>query len=50
MLAAKSFNATSDMAAIHRWFGILAEELASRISADYELHQRRPCTLVLHHR
>lgn len=50
MLACKSFNPTSEMPAIHRWFHILAEELASRIAADYELHQRRPCSLVVHYR
>ena len=50
MLAAKSFEATSDREAIARWFGILAEELASRMASDFELHQRRPRTFVVHYR
>ena len=38
------------MAAIHRWFTVLAEELASRLAADEALYRRRPRNLVVHYR
>jgi nucleotidyltransferase/DNA polymerase involved in DNA repair len=41
MLAAKSFSATADMAAIQRWLGILADELAARMAQDEVAHKRR---------
>ena len=50
MLAAKSFEATSDMAAVERWVTILAEELAERMLADNKLFNRRPKSLHLHYR
>ncbi len=50
MLAAKSFEPTSDMAALERWVTILAEELAERITADNKLFNRRPKSLHLHYR
>jgi impB/mucB/samB family C-terminal domain len=50
MLAAKSFNATSDWRALQRWLGILAEELAARMADDAAAHRRHPKTLVLHYR
>jgi hypothetical protein len=46
MLAAKSFIATSDAAALRRWMGVLAQELA----ADEAEWQRRPRLLALHFR
>lgn len=50
MLAAKSFNATSDWRALGRWLAILAEELAARMADDAAQHRRHPRTLVLHYR
>jgi len=50
MLAAKSFEATSDMAALARWLGILADELADRMVGDSEANQRTPRLLVLSYR
>ena len=50
MLAAKSFEPTSDMAAVERWVTILAEELAERMVADNKLFNRRPKSLHLHYR
>eukprot|EP00873_Tetraselmis_striata_P002831 jgi/Tetstr1/423095/TSEL_013865.t1 len=50
MLAAKSFSATSSTAAIRRWLGILADELAVRMALDEATHQRRARNLVLHWR
>lgn len=50
MLAAKSFEPTSDMAAVERWVTILAEELADRMVADNKLFNRRPKSLHLHYR
>lgn len=50
MLAAKSFDKTADWAKVEKWFGILAEELANRISIDAEEHHRAPRTLAVHYR
>ena len=50
MLAAKSFEPISDMAAVERWVTILAEELADRMIADNKLFNRRPKSLHLHYR
>lgn len=50
MLAAKSFTSTSDHAALQRWIGILAAELAPRMAADEAAFKRRPRTLVVHFR
>ncbi len=50
MLAAKSFEPSSDMAALERWVTILAEELAERMAADNKLFNRRPKSLHLHYR
>ena len=50
MLAAKSFEPISDMAAVERWVTILAEELADRMVADNKLFNRRPKSLHLHYR
>ena len=50
MLAAKSFEPTSDLAAVERWVTILAEELAERMVADNKLFNRRPKSLHLHYR
>ncbi|DBB00910.1 hypothetical protein WJX77_007765 [Trebouxia sp. C0004] len=50
MLAAKSFEPSSDMAALERWATILAEELAERMAADNKLFNRRPKSLHLHYR
>lgn len=50
MLAAKSFEPISDMAAVERWVMILAEELAERMVADNKLFNRRPKSLHLHYR
>ncbi|KAK9791346.1 hypothetical protein WJX73_002907 [Symbiochloris irregularis] len=50
MLACKSFEPTSSKEGITRWINILAEELASRMAGDYELHARRPRNLVVHYR
>lgn len=50
MLAAKSFNATSDWRQLQRWLAILAEELAARMADDAAQHRRHPRTLVLHYR
>jgi hypothetical protein len=38
------------MAAIQRWFLVLAEELASRMAADEAQYRRRPRNLVVHYR
>ena len=50
MLAAKSFEPTSDMAEVERWVGILAEELADRMVADNKQFNRRPRSLHLQYR
>lgn len=50
MLAAKSFNATSDTAVIQRWIAILAAELAPRMANDEETFRRRARTLSVHFR
>lgn len=50
MLAAKTFEATSNMAALERWLGILADELAERMVTDAQLNQRFPRLLVLSYR
>eukprot|EP00887_Chlorella_sp_A99_P005175 scaffold1.g5175.t1 len=50
MLAAKSFNATTDLAALRGWLQILATELAGRMAADCAEHRRRPRNLVLTYR
>lgn len=50
MLAAKSFEPISDLAAVERWVTILAEELAERMVADNKLFNRRPKSLHLHYR
>lgn len=50
MLAAKSFEATSDVPALVRWLGILADELADRMVTDAEANQRTPRLLVLSYR
>ena len=50
MLAAKSFNATSQSAQLDMWMQILAEELADRLAEDSELNNRRPRTLTLYYR
>jgi len=50
MLAAKSFNATSDTAIIQRWIAILAAELAPRMASDEETFRRRARTLSVHFR
>ena len=51
MLAAKSFDAaTSDVAAIKRWFRVLGEELCDRMLNDYSEHHRHPRTLSLSYR
>ncbi len=50
MLAAKSFNATSSPAELDRWMGILAEELAHRLTEDGIAHSRAPRGLTLSYR
>lgn len=50
MLAAKSFSATSDYAALRRWFGVLSAELAPRMASDEEAFRRRARTLTVHFR
>ncbi len=50
MLAAKSFNATSSPAELDRWMGILAEELAHRLTEDGATHSRAPRGLTLSYR
>jgi DNA polymerase eta len=50
MLAAKSFEATSDLAALERWARVLVAELAERVAVDEAAHRRRPRTLVVHFR
>lgn len=50
MLAAKSFVATSDMSALERWLGILADELSDRMIYDAQINQRIPRLLVLSYR
>ena len=50
MLAAKSFEPISDLAAVERWVTILAEELAERMVADNKLFNRQPKSLHLHYR
>lgn len=50
MLAAKSFNQTSKPAELDRWLGILAEELATRLSEDCAAHSRAPRGLSLSYR
>lgn len=48
MLAAKSFEMTSDGAELQRWLRILAEELAARMVTDATLYRRHPRNLVMH--
>lgn len=50
MLAAKSFEPTSDMADVERWILVLAEELAARMIADNKQFNRRPRSLHLQYR
>lgn len=50
MLAAKSFNTTTQPAALQRWLGILAEELADRLLEDVAANTRRPRCLTLYYR
>lgn len=50
MLAAKSFEPTSDISDVERWVGILAEELADRMVADNKQFNRRPRSLHLQYR
>ncbi|GAB4815874.1 hypothetical protein N2152v2_002920 [Parachlorella kessleri] len=50
MLAAKTINPTSDLAALQRWFQVLAEELASRMATDEAQYRRRPRNLIVHYR
>ncbi|KAL4548520.1 hypothetical protein Ndes2526B_g01087 [Nannochloris sp. 'desiccata'] len=50
MLAAKSFNPTSDTASIQRWIAILAAELAPRMASDEDTFRRRARTLSVHFR
>ena len=50
MLAAKSFEPVTDMAAMERWIALMAEELAARMAADYEENLRRPRNLIVHYR
>jgi hypothetical protein len=50
MLAAKSFEKTSDPAQLQRWLHILADELAARVRTDAEQYRRHPRNLVLHYR
>ena len=50
MLAAKSFEATSDTNTLERWLGILADELAERMITEMQLNQRYPRLLVLSYR
>ena len=50
MLAYKSFEATSDLTGLHRWLGILADELSERLATESQLNQRAPRLLVLGYR
>ena len=50
MLAAKSFEKTSDPGELQRWLHILADELAGRMVTDAQLYRRHPRNLVLHYR
>ena len=50
MLAAKSFDATSDWTELEHWLRVLCEELAHRMVADTAAHNRRPRNLVVHWR
>lgn len=50
LLAAKSFEPTSDLDSLYRWLSILAAELASRMDADRALFRRVPKTMALHFR
>ena len=50
MLAYKSFEATSDLTALSRWLGILADELSERLATESQLNQRAPRLLVLGYR
>lgn len=50
MLAYKSFDATSDLVALNRWLGILADELSERMATDAQVNQRVPRLLVLGYR
>ena len=50
MLAAKSFEKTSDPAQLQRWLHILADELAARMRTDAEQYRRHPRNLVMHYR
>mmetsp|Transcript_10422 Transcript_10422/g.28432 ORF Transcript_10422/g.28432 Transcript_10422/m.28432 type:complete len:549 (-) Transcript_10422:907-2553(-) len=47
MLAAKSFEPTSDMNAVAKWVSILSLELEGRMRRDLQTYQRRPKTLAL---
>ena len=50
MLAAKSFEKTSNSGDLQRWLHILADELAGRMVTDAQMYQRHPRNLVLHYR
>ena len=50
MLAAKSFEPVTEMAAMERWISLMAEELAARMATDYEENLRRPRNLIVHYR
>ena len=47
MLAAKSFEQTSDMESVRRWVSILSLELEGRMRTDLQTYRRRPKTLAL---
>lgn len=50
MLAAKSFDATSDLRALRQWVDILARELVSRMLNDEAQYNRKVKTLTLHYK
>eukprot|EP00897_Mesotaenium_endlicherianum_P001868 jgi/Mesen1/1709/ME000138S00569 len=47
MLAAKTFEATSNQAVITRWLQLLSTELAARVAIDAHANARRPRSLQL---
>ncbi len=43
-------SCSADLAALQRWFQVLAEELASRMATDEAQYRRRPRNLIVHYR
>ncbi len=50
LLAAKSFESTSDFSILYKWMSILVAELVPRMILDQNMYQRKAKTLALYFR